>query len=228
MDVNGTLTVSDSTVTGGRNAIAVRAGTATITDTTVEIDATNHFANTTPGDWGTTNGLPAAALLVGNYSSGEIGTAYTTAADVTVDGCTITGIEGNNAIPAVYVGGTADAPGSVTINNAGTYVVGAITTEEKAAEGAANITINGGSFRRLSYETLKKYIPTDAAYKEHTYTESSVTDSVTSTWVGYVAQVGNKKYWGLQSAVNDVTSTNDTITLLDDFNLYRAKRLGYS
>ncbi|MCD8365663.1 MAG: hypothetical protein LUC83_07630, partial [Clostridiales bacterium] len=79
-NVPGTLTITNSTITGGSQGVIVRGGTANITDSTIIATITGDGADvssftTTMGyltgtsNWGTGNSLPAAALVAGNHSA---------------------------------------------------------------------------------------------------------------------------------------------------------------
>ena len=132
-NVNGGVTIKNSTVIGGKQAMIARGGTHSFTDTTFEAK----YALTESGDeylekdWATGNGVPVAALVVGNRNSGE---SYPYGTTVTLDGVTFTApgnvygiyVYQNKPEEAVSVKGTVTALPTVnetsTMNGA-TYEV---------------------------------------------------------------------------------------------------------
>lgn len=101
-NVPGNLNIEDSTIYGVQNAVAVRGGTANISNSTlstpngVSLDGTDISVG-----WGSGNALPFGTLLVGNNSE----SAYQYPSNVTVTNTTITS---NNAeVPAIYIWGNA-------------------------------------------------------------------------------------------------------------------------
>lgn len=73
LNVPGKLTIENSTITGDRNAVIVRAGVATIKDS--ELILTGDFKPSTEqegyynGNWGSGNEVPMSVLLIGNRNS---------------------------------------------------------------------------------------------------------------------------------------------------------------
>lgn len=110
MNVPGTLNITNSTIIGERNAVALRCGTANITDSTLSRpyaltqSIEDGYLN---GQWGQGNAMPLATLLVGNRSGVNV---YQNPATVTLDGVTLNayqadGVQGKT----VYMyGNTAD------------------------------------------------------------------------------------------------------------------------
>ena len=114
-NVNGGVTIKNSTVIGGKQAMIARGGTHSFTDTTFEAltESGDEYLGT---DWGTGNDVPVAALVVGNKNSGD---SYPYGTTVKLDGVTFTapgnvyGIyvyqNNNNPDEAVSVSGTVTA-----------------------------------------------------------------------------------------------------------------------
>jgi uncharacterized protein YjdB len=217
MDVAGTLNLDTCTVTGGRNAVVVRAGTATIKDSTLKISSAY---SGTDGDW-STNGLPAAALLVGNYAEGAA-ESYKADAVVTVDGWSTiigTGTYNVRGIPAIYVDGNTAYSGALTIKGLNTLVVGEIKKGQQSATNAIKIAIEGGSFRYMKKTDLENYIINNAYSWAVNYTEGSTADTgYVSTDVGIVAKIGTVGYRTLGAAISAVAD-GGTIELLADYNI---------
>ena len=138
INVPGTLNVSNCTIKGGRQAVLVRAGTASISNSEIVLedlyDGTDKD-NYENGNWGSGNNLPMGALVVGNRSA----SSYQSAANCTLTNTSVTG-------GRIY-----------TYGNTGTNI-GATLTINNNAEGkvvdsafvkgneAANIIIQGGTF----------------------------------------------------------------------------------
>lgn len=148
INVAGTLNIDDCELTSNRQALMVRAGTANITNSVLKTNGmygTGKKQNKTDyydSAWNSGNEVPAAALVVGNYSSGAA-TAYLANATVTLEN---TALIGENDFPALYVDGNTTYAGTVTINGKDTTVSGAVMKGQQTAEGQVNISISDGYF----------------------------------------------------------------------------------
>lgn len=72
INVPGTLEITDSTISGGRQGVIVRGGTATITGSTIESTGKYNGTPSFTGEekyWGSGNEVAFAALCVGSYST---------------------------------------------------------------------------------------------------------------------------------------------------------------
>lgn len=131
-NVNGGVTIKNSTVIGGKQAMIARGGTHSFTDTTFEA-LTESGDEYLEEDWGTGNDVPVAALVVGNKNSGD---SYPYGTTVALDGVTFTAPENvygiyvyqnnNNPEEAVSVSGTVTALPTVnetSTRNGATYEV---------------------------------------------------------------------------------------------------------
>lgn len=145
INVAGTMNVSDTTVNGQRQAVIVRAGTATFTNCTITaqptklpdgehkfsmIDATHN--------WGDGNRVAYGALIVGNQTSNS----YRAGAIVTVTGGSITcnpatGLE-DNAYALYAVRMNNDYETQVSISN--TTTVTGVVASKKDATGSLTLT----------------------------------------------------------------------------------------
>ena len=98
LNTPGTLTVENSTITGDRQGMFVRGGTAVITNSTIA--TTGKFSDDKTylnGDWGSGNELPCGALVLGNrYNSAS----YDYATDCTLNNVTLTA---GNGVRTMYV-----------------------------------------------------------------------------------------------------------------------------
>lgn len=146
INVAGTMNVSDTTVNGQRQAVIVRAGTATFTNCTITaqptklpdgehkfsmIDATHN--------WGDGNRVAYGALIVGNQTSNS----YRANAIVTVTGGSITcnpatGLE-DNAYALYAVRMNNDYETQVSISN--TTTVTGVVASKKDATGSLTLTV---------------------------------------------------------------------------------------
>ncbi len=87
MNVPGTLTIDNSNITAGRQAVIVRTGTATITDSTLTSTleaAESLWAKYDDIGWGSGNEVPVAVLVVGDRSA-----AYPWDAECTLNNVTL-------------------------------------------------------------------------------------------------------------------------------------------
>lgn len=116
MNVAGNLTIDNCVITGQRQGVMVRTGTAKITNTTIintgeyiDLDSADLHLD---GAWGSGNEVPMAALVVGNRGS----SSYSYATNVTVENCTL--ISEREEVPAIYVWGnpTEDARVNLTVD----------------------------------------------------------------------------------------------------------------
>ena len=116
MNVAGNLTIDNCVITGQRQGVMVRTGTAKITNTTIintgeyiDLDSADLHLD---GAWGSGNEVPMAALVVGNREN----SSYSYATNVTVENCTL--ISEREEVPAIYVWGnpTEDARVNLTVD----------------------------------------------------------------------------------------------------------------
>lgn len=116
MNVAGNLTIDNCVITGQRQGVMVRTGTAKITNTTIintgeyiDLDSADLHLD---GAWGSGNEVPMAALVVGNREN----SSYSYATNVTVENCTL--ISEREEVPAIYVWGnpTEEARVNLTVD----------------------------------------------------------------------------------------------------------------
>ena len=142
INVPGTLNIDNCTITGDRQAVLVRAGTAVITNS--DIKTTGKFTDAATkyhsGAWKSGNEVPAAALTVGNYQNGPA-SAYLAEAKVTV---TNTKLTAENGVPAIYTDANDTHKGDLTIGGDSTVVTGEVMKGQKADK--AVVAVTGGTF----------------------------------------------------------------------------------
>ena len=142
LNVAGKLEVSGSTIKAVDQAVFLRAGTGTITDST--LGTTKAYSADEiiclKGDWGSGNFAPQAALVVGNRN----GTYY---ADAT---CTLSGeikfeIAKDSAVPKIYVYDGIVDPTAAKYETTLNYEEGKGITETDIVigNGSGDVTING-------------------------------------------------------------------------------------
>ena len=143
INVPCTLTMDQCTVTAGRIGVFVRAGNATITNSTIkttgqfEGGATQYHS----GAWKDGNEAPAAGLTVGNYVNGAA-SSYEANAVVTLNNTSVTG---ENNFPAIYIDANTKYFADLNITGNST-ITGAITKGQQTQKGAISITATGGTY----------------------------------------------------------------------------------
>ena len=144
INVPGTLNIDNCTITGDRQAVLVRAGTAVINNS--DIKTTGKFTDAATkyhsDAWKSGNEVPAAALTVGNYQN-KAATAYLADAKVTV---TNTKLTAENGVPAIYTDANNTYKGDLTIGGDSTVVKGNVMKGQKADEHVSVIAVTGGTF----------------------------------------------------------------------------------
>ena len=102
-NIDGTLTIKESTLIGDRQGLIVRGGTATISNSTIISSGTrtNYYDS---GDyvnknWGSGNEVPLAALVVGNRTDNS----YRYSTTVTLDNVTLSTPNENTVRKSIYV-----------------------------------------------------------------------------------------------------------------------------
>ena len=143
INVEGTLDIKDSEITGDRQAIIARAGDVTIENTKVTV--TGKFAEAGDGndtkyhddDWESGNEVPSGAVIVGNQKG-----AYYDEADVKLENCEI--VSENKNVPAIYTDANDVYKSNLEISGKDSVVTGKVI--KKAKQENADIKIYGGNF----------------------------------------------------------------------------------
>ena len=137
------LVIDNCELTAGRQGLIVRAGTATVTNSTIKTTGTyGEKDKYHAAPWQSGNEVPAAALTVGNYVAGDAN-AYLADAIVTLEN---TKLIGGNDFPALYVDGNTSHIGKVSISGDAASVSGTMMKGQQPAEGKVIISITGGTF----------------------------------------------------------------------------------
>ena len=192
INVPGTLDIDNCTITGDRQAVLVRAGTATITNS--DIKTTGKYAKAASQyheeAWKSGNEVPAAALTVGNYQN-KAATAYLADAKVTV---TNTKLTAESGVPAIYTDANDTYKGDLTIGGDSTVVAGDVMKGQNAEKAAVAVT--GGS-----YDSNVTGLTTEAV---------AVTGESEGTYV-----VGQSGINAVAKAGNNVRIVKGNVTLTD-------------
>ena len=137
------LVIDNCELTAGRQGLIVRAGTATVTNSTIKTTGTYEVREKYyEALWSSGNEVPAAALTVGNYAVGAAN-AYLADAIVTLEN---TKLIGENNFPALYVDGNTSHIGKVSISGDAASVSGTMMKGQQTAEGKVIISITGGTY----------------------------------------------------------------------------------
>ena len=146
INIPGKLTMDSCTVIGGRQGVLVRGGTAKISNTDIQLNATyiDGKDKYLDGNWGSGNEVPMAALVVGNRSN-----AYNYPTDCTLSNVTVTATSGYTG---TYVYGMSDEGREVTFNYDASIELGTLVTEGEVS--TDNVEGSIGSYATIS-EALK-------------------------------------------------------------------------
>lgn len=146
INIPGKLTMDSCTVIGGRQGVLVRGGTAKISNTDIQLNATyiDGKDKYLDGNWGSGNEVPMAALVVGNRSN-----AYNYPTDCTLSNVTVTATSGYTG---TYVYGMSDEGREVTFNYDASTELGTLVTEGEVS--TDNVKGSIGSYATIS-EALK-------------------------------------------------------------------------
>lgn len=146
INIPGKLTMDSCTVIGGRQGVLVRGGTAKISNTDIQLNATyiDGKDKYLDGNWGSGNEVPMAALVVDNRSN-----AYNYPTDCTLSNVTVTATSGYTG---TYVYGMSDEGREVTFNYDASTELGTLVTEGEVS--TDNVEGSIGSYATIS-EALK-------------------------------------------------------------------------
>ena len=141
INVPGTMEIDGCTITGSRQGMLVRGGTATVRNSS--ITTTGQFAEGIgkylDSDWGSGDEVPMAALVVGNRSHEYLYPVTCVVENTTIDSY-------NPQVPAIYTYGmgTDDLDVPLTIDGENSKVQGEISNN-----GAAKTTISAGYYTEM-------------------------------------------------------------------------------
>lgn len=182
-NVPGNLNIEDSKIYGVQNAVAVRGGTANISNSMlstpngVSLDGTDISVG-----WGSGNALPFGTLLVGNNSE----SAYQYPSNVTVTNTTIT--SDNENVPAIYIWGNATEENGVYLElDQDTYgkMTGGIAGDTSSEHGSVKIKLPDGITLIDTADELESAVVKGGhyvlAYGEYTVTNGLTLNNVTTT-----------------------------------------------
>ena len=115
-NVEGELTLTDTAITGGRQGVVIRSGTATITGGSITSAWTDPDTDSYIDSWGSGTAVPMAALVIGDISAN----AYKNNTSVTISGTQV--IVKGDPVPSaaryIYIAGDATDGTTATLTYA--------------------------------------------------------------------------------------------------------------
>lgn len=109
INVPGTLNIDNCTIKGGTQAVLIRGGDATITDSNISIDNTytgTDYDQYKGQNWGSGNSVPIGAIIVGNR--GNTGSAYHYPASCDISGTTVSASHDETSLYVYQMDNTDD------------------------------------------------------------------------------------------------------------------------
>ncbi len=206
INVPGTLNIDNCTITGGTQAVLIRGGDATITDSNISIVNTytgSDYDQYKEQNWGSGNSVPIGAIIVGNR--GNTGSAYHYPASCDISGTTVSA-SGDETSLYVYQMDNTDDNREVTLKiDSGDF--GKVEITDANVEKVASIGITGGTYD----SNVSAYIQDGAALKQ----DEATGEIVPNPTVISVASVNGIGYNSLTNAIA-AADDGDTITLVKD------------
>ena len=211
INVPGTLVVDGCTITGGSHAVLVRGGAATITNSKISLvnpPSSDDYEQYENGNWGSGNGVPMAAIVIGNRVSANGDYHYPASCEIAN-----TSVSAPDSINSAYIyqmpsNNNNDRKVTVDITSG---VFGKISiNKDESIEEKVDVTVTGGTFSEPN--NIEAYFPTNSAL---TFDENGkvVTDDETA-----VAEVNGVPYKTLQAAIAAAEDI-DTVTLVNDVKI---------
>ena len=206
INVPGTLNIDNCKITGGTQAVLIRGGDATITDSNISIDNTytgSDYDQYKEQNWGSGNSVPIGAIIVGNR--GNTGSAYHYPASCDISGTTVSASDGETSL-YVYQMDNTDDNREVTLKiDSGDF--GKVEITDANDEKVASIGITGGTYD----SNVSAYIQDGAALTQ----DEATGEIVPNPTVISVASVNGIGYNSLTNAIA-AADDGDTVTLLED------------
>ena len=144
INVPGTLIIDGCIIVGDRQAVFVRAGDATITDS--QIITTGAYSQADPETWRDGNNVPKGALVVGSQTSNDRA-AYKDDANCKIIDTTIT--SRNDSTPAVYVSSndsdSLNYVANLNISGTGSAITGDIVVADGKETAASTVVVENGA-----------------------------------------------------------------------------------
>ena len=141
------LTITDSEITGDRQGLVVRVGTATVKNSKIVTKGSYETNPRTSGNWGSGDEVAEAAIVVGNYENGAA-TSYKADAALTLTDSAV--ISENKDIAAIYADSNDTYKSSINVSGSETVVNGNVSTGQHDAATAeaktSKVVINGGTY----------------------------------------------------------------------------------
>lgn len=141
------LKITDSEITGDRQGLVVRVGTATVKNSKIVTKGSYTTNSRTSGKWGSGDEVAEAAIVVGNYENGAA-TSYKADAALALTDSAV--ISENKDIAAIYADSNNTYRSSINVSGSETVVNGNVSTgqHDAATAGAktSEVAINGGTY----------------------------------------------------------------------------------
>ena len=165
-NVAGSLTLTNTSVTGGRQGVIIRSGTATITGGSITSAWTDPDTDSYIDSWGSGTAVPMAALVIGDISAN----AYKNNTSVTISGTQV--IVKGDPVPSaaryIYIAGDATDGTTATLTYAcdDTYMSAlADTNGIIVANNSASVVVKHSE--TLTYVKEQEATCTEDGTKEH-------------------------------------------------------------
>lgn len=207
LNVEGTLDIDNCIITGDKQAVIVRAGTADITNSKITVTGTYTGSQ---NNWGDGNNIPTGALVVGNYVNGAA-SAYKDHANVSVSDTTITSEK--SEVPAILADSNATYTSNIDITGSNTVVTGTVTTGQYNTDHGGNETSDINIY-------AGKYLTTDESPNTAVESYIAAGNKIENGQViidneNAVAQIGDTGFGTLEEAVN-IAKDGNVIELLQN------------
>ena len=232
INVPGSLIIDNCEITGDRQAVMVRAGEATITNS--KITATGNYSDSNDYEntkqWGSGNEVPMAAIVVGSQTSAYKADAVCSITDTEISAPSAEGKEK----PAVYVSSNSktnsEFKSQLNISGEETKITGDVVVADGTETTPASVIIKDraavdGNITNHSAASAVAVIDGATLTGEATVTEGNTSASnyieSTETEESTVIAVNTmtaKPYTDLASAISSAEK-GDTIRLVKDFTL---------
>ena len=162
INVPGTLVVDECVITGGSHAVLVRGGAATITNSNISLvnpPSSDDYEQYENGNWGSGNGVPMAAIVIGNRVSANGDYHYPASCEIA--NTSVSAPESINSAYIYQMPSNNNNDRKVTVDiTSGDF--GKISINKDASiEEKVDVTVTGGTFSEP--DNIEAYFPTNSA-----------------------------------------------------------------
>ena len=221
LNVEGTLTIDNCIITGDRQAVFVRAGDASISNS--QLIVTGETTASDPEKWGEGNNVPKGALVVGSQTSNDTA-AYKDDADCVVTDTVITSQSDNT--PAIYVSSNNNTTtntyvANLNVSGSRSVITGNVVVADGKTDSASSVVFADDA--SIEGNITNNSAASSVAVINGATVTGTTTDNSTDGTVyvegsddnSFVVMNTNtaKAYETLEAAINEASSS-DTITLV--------------